>query len=40
MVPVLDAAQRHGLKVAVHIEPYEGRDHMTVRRDLRYITNQ
>jgi hypothetical protein len=40
MMPVLDAAHSHGLEVAVHIEPYEGRDHMTVRNDLLYITGK
>jgi len=40
MFPVLDAAQKHGIELAVHIEPYEGRDHMTVRRDLIYIADR
>ena len=40
MFPVLDAALQQGLQLAVHIEPYEGRSHMSVRRDLQYITKR
>ena len=35
--PLLDAAYEHSMQIALHIEPYEGRDHMTVRRDLEYV---
>lgn len=40
MFPVLDAAALEDLKVAVHIEPYEGRNHMTVRKDLVYLVKK
>uniref|UniRef100_A0A915CF32 Glycoprotein endo-alpha-1,2-mannosidase n=1 Tax=Parascaris univalens TaxID=6257 RepID=A0A915CF32_PARUN len=38
LVPqLLDAAEKHRLKVAFHIEPYNGRNASTLRRDIEYI---
>ena len=34
---LLDAAERHGLEVCVHLEPYEGRTAASVRRDMDLI---
>ena len=35
---LLEAAQGHGLKVSLHIEPYQGRSIKTLKRDLEYVT--
>ena len=38
LVPVLlDACQRHGLKLTFHMEPFEGRTPLNVRDDVSYI---
>ena len=38
VIPVLlDSALAHGIKLALHIEPYKGRTPLSVRNDLRYI---
>ncbi|MES1247710.1 MAG: alpha-mannosidase [Actinomycetota bacterium] len=34
---VLAAARRHGLTVAIHLEPYPGRSPATVQQDLAYV---
>ncbi|KAF4676008.1 hypothetical protein FOL47_006808 [Perkinsus chesapeaki] len=34
---LLDAAWAHGMRVAIHLEPYEGRNPMSVRSDFQYI---
>ncbi|XP_052809689.1 glycoprotein endo-alpha-1,2-mannosidase-like [Mya arenaria] len=34
---LLDTAYTHGLKVALHVEPFKGRDHLTMKSQLRYI---
>ena len=34
---ILDCAFQHDLRVAVHSEPYEGRDAKAVKRDIQYI---
>ncbi|WP_443059985.1 ThuA domain-containing protein [Streptomyces sp. NBC_00467] len=36
---VMDAAQRHGIKVAWHIEPYAGRTAQSVVDDIRYLNS-
>ena len=36
----LDAALRHKLKLALHIEPYKGRNDYTVHKDVEYIINK
>ena len=36
-LPILDAAARAGLRVAFHLEPYEGRSVSDVRNDVEYI---
>lgn len=38
MSPLLDAAHAHDIRIAVHIEPYEGRTAESTLRDVRYIT--
>lgn len=35
--PLLDAAHKYGLKVAMHIEPYNGRDVRNLRANIDYI---
>ncbi|XP_068613778.1 glycoprotein endo-alpha-1,2-mannosidase-like protein [Brachionichthys hirsutus] len=41
LVPaVLDAAYRHNLKVAFHIQPYRGRNEQTVRDNVKYIIDR
>ncbi|KAM6909959.1 glycoprotein endo-alpha-1,2-mannosidase-like protein [Xenentodon cancila] len=41
MVPaVLDAAYRHNLKVAFHIQPYRGRNDQTVHDNIKYIIDR
>ena len=37
---VLDAAQKHGIEVAIHLEPYEGRSLETIRWDIDYILDK
>jgi glycoprotein endo-alpha-1,2-mannosidase len=37
MQRVLDAANQSGVKVAIHLEPYGGRDHDSVKDDIEYI---
>ena len=37
MPDLLDAAQRHQLKVAPHIEPYEGRNPINLMEYMRYL---
>ncbi|KAM4772031.1 glycoprotein endo-alpha-1,2-mannosidase [Rhinophrynus dorsalis] len=38
LVPtILDKAQKYGLKVAFHLEPYKNRDDLSVRKDVVYI---
>ncbi|KAF4758491.1 hypothetical protein FOZ63_031998 [Perkinsus olseni] len=34
---LLDAAWDHGMRIAIHLEPYEGRDPVSVRKDFEYI---
>lgn len=34
---LLDAAERHGLRVAIHLEPFPGREAATSREALRYL---
>ncbi|EER10985.1 mannosidase, endo-alpha, putative [Perkinsus marinus ATCC 50983] len=34
---LLDIAWAHGMRVAIHLEPYEGRTPSTVRKDFEYI---
>ena len=41
MIPVLlEAAQKHGLKVCLHVEPYEGRNASNFREFLAYVNKQ
>jgi glycoprotein endo-alpha-1,2-mannosidase len=40
MLPLLDAAEEAGVTVAVHLEPYEGRNPTTVRDDIAYLHEQ
>ncbi|XP_021380063.1 glycoprotein endo-alpha-1,2-mannosidase-like [Mizuhopecten yessoensis] len=37
MPMILDMAAAQGVKVAFHIEPYKGRDHLTLKKNLKYI---
>eukprot|EP01043_Picozoa_sp_COSAG02_P071260 COSAG02_NODE_12950_length_1468_cov_1.379109_1_plen_431_part_01 len=37
-VQVLRCAEQEGLKVALHVEPYEGRNAATLRRDVEYAS--
>jgi glycoprotein endo-alpha-1,2-mannosidase len=39
VLPVLNAAGAQGLRVGLHVEPYEGRSYMSVRRDVSYIVS-
>ncbi|XP_045196248.2 glycoprotein endo-alpha-1,2-mannosidase-like [Mercenaria mercenaria] len=34
---ILEGAAKYDLKVAIHIEPYRGRNHVTLRKNLEYI---
>ena len=38
LMKVLRCADQEGLKVALHVEPYEGRNAVTLRRDLEYAS--
>lgn len=41
LVPsLLDAAHRHGIKVAFHIQPYKGRTDRTVHDNIKYIIDK
>ncbi|NXJ11085.1 MANEL protein, partial [Odontophorus gujanensis] len=41
LVPfILDAAQRYAIKVAFHIQPYQGRDDHTVHENVKYIMDK
>ncbi|XP_060084715.1 glycoprotein endo-alpha-1,2-mannosidase-like [Ylistrum balloti] len=40
MPMIMDIAEEQGIKVAFHIEPYKGRDHLTMRKNLQYIINK
>ncbi|XP_010292963.1 PREDICTED: glycoprotein endo-alpha-1,2-mannosidase-like protein, partial [Phaethon lepturus] len=41
LVPsVLDAADRHAIEVAFHIQPYKGHDDHTVHESIKYITDK
>ena len=41
MIPILlDAAQKEGLKVCLHVEPYEGRNATNFRQYLDYVNTQ
>ncbi|KAL7874453.1 hypothetical protein SRHO_G00054230 [Serrasalmus rhombeus] len=41
LVPsILDAAIRHGLKVAFHIQPYKGRTDHSVHENIKYLTDR
>ena len=35
---LLRCAEQEGLKVALHVEPYEGRNAVTLRRDVEYAS--
>ena len=37
---LLDGAERHGLQVAFHLEPFAGRDAATTREALRYLVDR
>ena len=37
MQPLLDACLAQGLRLAIHLEPYKGRDPASVRRDVEYL---
>ena len=37
---LLNVAAKHKLKVALHIEPYDGRNDQTVHKDVEYIINK
>lgn len=40
LIPVLlNAAKKHRMKMTFHMEPYEGRDAHSLRRDIEYIIN-
>uniref|UniRef100_A0A8D0E6Q1 Mannosidase endo-alpha like n=1 Tax=Salvator merianae TaxID=96440 RepID=A0A8D0E6Q1_SALMN len=41
LVPfILDAAQRYAIKVTFHIQPYKGRDDITVHSNVKYIIDK
>lgn len=39
MPTILDVANEHAIQVCFHIEPYEHRSALTVKRDIEYIVN-
>lgn len=40
MPDLLDIANRHGIKVAIHVEPYDGRNPINLMENIRYLFNQ
>lgn len=40
MPDLLDAAHRHGLRIAIHVEPYIGRNPINLIENIRYLFNQ
>lgn len=40
ILPLLSAAEAHGLKICLHLEPYEGRTPASVKDDVRYAIAQ
>lgn len=41
LVPaILKAAEKYGARIAIHLEPYEGRNAKTVKEDIEYIYDQ
>lgn len=34
---LLNSAEKYGIKIAIHLEPYKGRSEITVKEDLRYL---
>jgi len=33
----LDAAAERGITISLHVEPYKGRNEMTLKRDIKYV---